>query len=244
MRPHAAVFPPTGGLLRHGWREVGEFLGGSIRDFWGAPPARAPARVVARGGPPPGSRCGGRASAPPSSSGDEGRESACPTCLVDGDVPTAGARSPIRSSCGPAIGLLLGSSPPWKHRETDSTRTFARESIRGGLKGYPSQQPECRRQRRLVLLQVDQRFAEGPRLRVTRNVPIASASSGMPKWPERRRPAASSKRGCLKLLDPLRRLYPLPPSIKRGARELALRPPGNLVDAAKVPTPARFIWER
>lgn len=47
-----------------------------------------------------------------------------------------------------------------------------------------------------------------------------------------------------KLPDSVRRLYPLATSIKRGARELALRPPGNLVDAAKVPTPARFIWER
>src|SRR6266542_692749 len=29
-----AVLPLTGRLLRNGWREVGEFLGGSIRDFW------------------------------------------------------------------------------------------------------------------------------------------------------------------------------------------------------------------
>ena len=29
-----AVLPLAGRLLRHGWREVGDFLGGSIRDFW------------------------------------------------------------------------------------------------------------------------------------------------------------------------------------------------------------------
>lgn len=29
-----AVLPLAGGLLRRGWREVGDFLGGSIRDFW------------------------------------------------------------------------------------------------------------------------------------------------------------------------------------------------------------------
>ncbi len=29
-----AVLPLTGRLLRNGWREVGDFLGGSIRDFW------------------------------------------------------------------------------------------------------------------------------------------------------------------------------------------------------------------
>lgn len=28
------VLPLTGRLLRNGWREVGDFLGGSIRDFW------------------------------------------------------------------------------------------------------------------------------------------------------------------------------------------------------------------
>jgi demethylmenaquinone methyltransferase/2-methoxy-6-polyprenyl-1,4-benzoquinol methylase len=28
------VLPLAGRLLRHGWREVGGFLGGSIRDFW------------------------------------------------------------------------------------------------------------------------------------------------------------------------------------------------------------------
>jgi demethylmenaquinone methyltransferase / 2-methoxy-6-polyprenyl-1,4-benzoquinol methylase len=28
------VLPLAGRLLRHGWREVGDFLGGSIRDFW------------------------------------------------------------------------------------------------------------------------------------------------------------------------------------------------------------------
>jgi demethylmenaquinone methyltransferase/2-methoxy-6-polyprenyl-1,4-benzoquinol methylase len=28
------VLPLAGTLLRHGWREVGDFLGGSIRDFW------------------------------------------------------------------------------------------------------------------------------------------------------------------------------------------------------------------
>jgi len=39
-------------------------------------------------------------------------------------------------------------------------------------------------------------------------------------------------------------VYPATPSIERGARELALRPPGNLVDAAKVPKPARFYRER
>ena len=29
-----AVLPLAGRLLRHGWKEVGDFLGGSIRDFW------------------------------------------------------------------------------------------------------------------------------------------------------------------------------------------------------------------
>ncbi|TCJ31704.1 methyltransferase domain-containing protein [Parafrankia sp. BMG5.11] len=29
-----AVLPLAGRLLRNGWREVGDFLGGSIRDFW------------------------------------------------------------------------------------------------------------------------------------------------------------------------------------------------------------------
>jgi hypothetical protein len=29
-----AVLPIAGRLLRNGWREVGDFLGGSIRDFW------------------------------------------------------------------------------------------------------------------------------------------------------------------------------------------------------------------
>jgi demethylmenaquinone methyltransferase / 2-methoxy-6-polyprenyl-1,4-benzoquinol methylase len=29
-----AVLPLTGRLLRNGWREVGDFLGGSIREFW------------------------------------------------------------------------------------------------------------------------------------------------------------------------------------------------------------------
>jgi demethylmenaquinone methyltransferase / 2-methoxy-6-polyprenyl-1,4-benzoquinol methylase len=29
-----AVLPLAGRLLRHGWREVGDFLGGSIREFW------------------------------------------------------------------------------------------------------------------------------------------------------------------------------------------------------------------
>jgi demethylmenaquinone methyltransferase/2-methoxy-6-polyprenyl-1,4-benzoquinol methylase len=29
-----AVLPLAGRLLRHGWQEVGDFLGGSIRDFW------------------------------------------------------------------------------------------------------------------------------------------------------------------------------------------------------------------
>jgi len=29
-----AVLPLAGRLLRHGWREVGDFLGGSMRDFW------------------------------------------------------------------------------------------------------------------------------------------------------------------------------------------------------------------
>jgi demethylmenaquinone methyltransferase/2-methoxy-6-polyprenyl-1,4-benzoquinol methylase len=28
------VLPLAGRLLPHGWREVGGFLGGSIRDFW------------------------------------------------------------------------------------------------------------------------------------------------------------------------------------------------------------------
>lgn len=28
------AFPVIGRLVRHGWREVGDFLGGSIRDFW------------------------------------------------------------------------------------------------------------------------------------------------------------------------------------------------------------------
>lgn len=29
-----AVLPLAGRLLRHGWREVGDFLGGSIREYW------------------------------------------------------------------------------------------------------------------------------------------------------------------------------------------------------------------
>jgi demethylmenaquinone methyltransferase / 2-methoxy-6-polyprenyl-1,4-benzoquinol methylase len=29
-----AVLPLAGRLLRHGWQQVGDFLGGSIRDFW------------------------------------------------------------------------------------------------------------------------------------------------------------------------------------------------------------------
>jgi demethylmenaquinone methyltransferase/2-methoxy-6-polyprenyl-1,4-benzoquinol methylase len=33
-----AVLPLAGRLLRHGWPEVGEFLGGSIRDFWARHP--------------------------------------------------------------------------------------------------------------------------------------------------------------------------------------------------------------
>jgi demethylmenaquinone methyltransferase / 2-methoxy-6-polyprenyl-1,4-benzoquinol methylase len=32
------VLPLAGRLLRGGWREVGDFLGGSIRDFWGRHP--------------------------------------------------------------------------------------------------------------------------------------------------------------------------------------------------------------
>jgi demethylmenaquinone methyltransferase / 2-methoxy-6-polyprenyl-1,4-benzoquinol methylase len=33
-----AVLPLAGRLLRYGWREVGDFLGGSIRDFWARHP--------------------------------------------------------------------------------------------------------------------------------------------------------------------------------------------------------------
>ena len=32
------VLPLAGRLLRHGWREVGDFLGESIRDFWARHP--------------------------------------------------------------------------------------------------------------------------------------------------------------------------------------------------------------
>jgi demethylmenaquinone methyltransferase / 2-methoxy-6-polyprenyl-1,4-benzoquinol methylase len=32
------VLPLAGRLVRHGWREVGDFLGGSIRDFWARHP--------------------------------------------------------------------------------------------------------------------------------------------------------------------------------------------------------------
>jgi demethylmenaquinone methyltransferase/2-methoxy-6-polyprenyl-1,4-benzoquinol methylase len=32
------VLPLAGRLLRHGWQEVGDFLGGSIRDFWARHP--------------------------------------------------------------------------------------------------------------------------------------------------------------------------------------------------------------
>jgi demethylmenaquinone methyltransferase/2-methoxy-6-polyprenyl-1,4-benzoquinol methylase len=32
------VLPLAGRLLRQGWREVGDFLGGSIRDFWARHP--------------------------------------------------------------------------------------------------------------------------------------------------------------------------------------------------------------
>jgi len=35
-----AVLPLAGRLLRNGWREVGDFLGGSIRDFWQRHPLR------------------------------------------------------------------------------------------------------------------------------------------------------------------------------------------------------------
>jgi len=50
--------------------------------------------------------------------------------------------------------------------------------------------------------------------------------------------------GCANPTAPNAFVYPATPSIERGARELALRPPGNLVDAAKVPKPARFYRER
>jgi demethylmenaquinone methyltransferase/2-methoxy-6-polyprenyl-1,4-benzoquinol methylase len=33
-----AVLPLAGRLLRHGWQEVGGFLGGSIGDFWARHP--------------------------------------------------------------------------------------------------------------------------------------------------------------------------------------------------------------
>ena len=48
------VLPLAGRLLRHGWREVGDFLGGSIRDFWARHPLERQLAVVARGGPPRG----------------------------------------------------------------------------------------------------------------------------------------------------------------------------------------------
>jgi|SRR5207248_4580557 len=35
-----AALPLAGRLLRNGWREVGDFLGGSIRDFWQRHPAQ------------------------------------------------------------------------------------------------------------------------------------------------------------------------------------------------------------
>ena len=43
-----AGLPLAGRALRHGWGEVGDFLGGSIRDLLGGVPARAPARALAR----------------------------------------------------------------------------------------------------------------------------------------------------------------------------------------------------
>ena len=52
------VLPLAGRLLRQGWREVGDFLGGSIRDFWGAIRSSASSSGGARRAST-GSRCGG-----------------------------------------------------------------------------------------------------------------------------------------------------------------------------------------
>jgi demethylmenaquinone methyltransferase / 2-methoxy-6-polyprenyl-1,4-benzoquinol methylase len=45
-----AVLPLAGRLLRNGWREVGDFLGGSIRDFWGRYPLERQLELWSRAG--------------------------------------------------------------------------------------------------------------------------------------------------------------------------------------------------
>ncbi len=64
--------PLAGRALPKGWREVGDFLGASIADFWDAEPARTPARVVARSRDP---RRGGAPAEPRQRRGDVGDES-------------------------------------------------------------------------------------------------------------------------------------------------------------------------
>jgi len=53
-----AVLPLAGRLLRNGWQEVGDFLGGSIRGFWGATRSSASSSGGTRRAST-GSRCGG-----------------------------------------------------------------------------------------------------------------------------------------------------------------------------------------
>ena len=45
-----AGLPLAGRVLRNGWREVGDFLGDSIRSFWETYPLETPARAVVRSG--------------------------------------------------------------------------------------------------------------------------------------------------------------------------------------------------
>ena len=54
-----AGLPLAGRVLRHGWREVGDFLGGSIRSFWETYPLERQLELWSRSGHPRTSRCGG-----------------------------------------------------------------------------------------------------------------------------------------------------------------------------------------
>ena len=71
---------------------------------------------------------------------------------------------------------------------------------------YAGHQPEHDRPHCLVPLQVDQQLAEGPRLRVTQNVPIASESGSVRTWSSSARGADRGRRDALGVGTRVRRV--------------------------------------